>query len=694
MPILQRRSSSYESNSSERLVRVGTYFEDFQRNGDGWKARCPVHDDSTPSLSISEGQDGRILLHCHAGCETSHVLRAVGLSFADLGPGPHIVATYDYRDATGELRYQVVRYEPKGFRQRCPKFGGGWQWSVKDVQRVLYRLPELLAAKPSMTVFVVEGEKDADRLAKLGLVATTSVGGAGKWHAEYNQYLAGRKVVVLPDNDEPGRDHAQRVAASLRGVAASVKVLALPGLPPKGDVSDWLDKGGTPKNLMTLAAKAPEHAGGTYRECKGEGIPGTYRKFKQGDIAAALASLKSRFRRHYYYSDDTVIDLVLGVVAGNHLDSDPLWIHLISAPSGGKTELLYAIFGCDQTYFLSDFTAAALISGYKDPLRDSPPSDDPDAAGDETPSSDSPENDYSLLPKLDGKVVVTKDFSVIHDKPSETRAQILSILRDVYDGYASRALGNCEPKGYHARFNYLTGMTPDIEKSWSLNTLGERFLMYRIGIEDRREHARRSLRNANKSASIRAELQQAVKEFVGRIPKSTPSVGGAMEDRILDLADLLSTCRTYVHRERNDDLICLPQAELASRVAKQLLRVGQSVSIVRGKLQVTDEEFLLMKRIALDSLPTNRRQLLAVLWAHRAKPEPLQTFQDKVSRLAKNTIRRELDNLFQLGVVTRSQIQRSITIGKKPAGATRKDVFHLSKTFTRYCENVGGIPPC
>jgi hypothetical protein len=300
--------------------------------------------------------------------------------------------------------------------------------------------------------------------------------------------------------------------------------------------------------------------------------------------------------------------------------------------------------------------------------------------------------DYSLLPKLDGKVVVTKDFTVVHNKPSETRSQILSILRDVYDGYASRALGNCQPKGFHSRFNYLTGMTPDIEKSWSLNTLGERFLLYRIQIKDRREHARRSLRNANKSASIRKELQQAVKEFIDQLPRVTPSVGTAMEEKILDLADLLSTCRTYVHRERNDELTCLPQAELASRVAKQLLRVGQSVALVRGKKSVTDDEFSIMKRIALDSLPTNRRLLLLALWEFRAQPKPLGTFQQQVSRLAPTTIRRELDNLFQLNVVSRIKTQVPVTIGEKKIGATTKDFFQLSKTFAGFCKNIGGIP--
>src|SRR5262249_4725641 len=122
------------------------------------------------------------------------------------------------------------------------------------VERVLYRLPELLAAAPSVSVFVCEGEKDADALAGLGLVATTNPGGAGKWRWEYNEPLHGRVVVLLPDNDKAGRQHAEVVTRSLQGIATTVKVVALPGLPEKGDLSDWLTAGGTRESLERLVA--------------------------------------------------------------------------------------------------------------------------------------------------------------------------------------------------------------------------------------------------------------------------------------------------------------------------------------------------------------------------------------------------------------------------------------------------------
>ena len=172
------------------------------------------------------------------------------------GPVHRNPATYDYRNEAGELLLQVVRYEPKIFKQRRPKPDGGWVWSVKGVPVVPYLLPRLLA-EPQRPVFVVEGEKDADSLAGIGVLATCNAGGAGKWTVEHAEFLRGRNVVIVPDNDDAGRNHAAQVVQSLHGIAASVRVVELPDLPPKGDVSDWINAGGTKEDLKQLANASP-----------------------------------------------------------------------------------------------------------------------------------------------------------------------------------------------------------------------------------------------------------------------------------------------------------------------------------------------------------------------------------------------------------------------------------------------------
>jgi hypothetical protein len=189
-----------------------------------------------------------------------------------------IVATYDYTSADGELLFQVCRFDPKDFRPRRPDGPSGWSWSLSGVERVLYRLPQLIEAiAAGRTIYIVEGEKSADRLTTMGLDATCSPGGAGKWQKSYNGNLRGARVVILPDNDPQkthkdgtplfhpdgrpvfaGQDHAADIAKSLHGVAAAVRVVMLPGLPLKGDVFDWLDAGGTVAELEALAPPEAE----------------------------------------------------------------------------------------------------------------------------------------------------------------------------------------------------------------------------------------------------------------------------------------------------------------------------------------------------------------------------------------------------------------------------------------------------
>lgn len=244
---------------------------------------CPFHDDKTASFQVSTDHG-----YCHAGCTPPRGngtrwsvldlwMEAQGADFKtaalELAEKYGIVAepeqkrsrepvaTYDYHDEDGKLLFQVCRFEPKDFRQRRPN-GTGWTWALSDTRRVLYRLPEVLE---SDTVWLCEGEKDAESLAALGLCGTTSPQGAGKWPGLVDKYhihepLRDKIICILPDNDQAGRDHAREVAASLHGFAASVKILNLADLPEKGDVSDFIQMHGADarKKLEEIAAETAE----------------------------------------------------------------------------------------------------------------------------------------------------------------------------------------------------------------------------------------------------------------------------------------------------------------------------------------------------------------------------------------------------------------------------------------------------
>jgi hypothetical protein len=218
--------------------------EDVTTASGGVKARCPAHDDKVASLSVSEGEDGKLLVFCHASCDVADVVEALGLTIRDIcGGEPPVrkeVARYVYRDGGGNPVFTKIRFKPKDFVIEG------------NAQALLYRLPEILAAPPVKTVLWVEGEKAADRLHEEGLLATT-LGGAAKSPDKAVKVLRGRRVVILPDNDQPGRDHAETVSRCLKAAGVqSVRVLNLAGIPHKGDVCDWLDSGRTVEELQVF----------------------------------------------------------------------------------------------------------------------------------------------------------------------------------------------------------------------------------------------------------------------------------------------------------------------------------------------------------------------------------------------------------------------------------------------------------
>ncbi len=240
-----------------------------KRQGREWRAKCPVHKGTRLSFAINaETGCAQCFSECGRGWDlvaleqeltgadfkgaVATLESIVGRPLAN-GNGasrPAIVATYDYTDESGALLSQVVRYVPKDFRQRRPDGRGGWIWNLEGVRPVPYRLPDVLAASE---LLIVEGERDADTARRLGFTATCNAQGAGKWRAEYSQYLAGKRVTIIPDADDPGRKHALQVAGTLIGTAAAVAILEL----PRGkDLTEWVQAGGTREQLAGLVAGA------------------------------------------------------------------------------------------------------------------------------------------------------------------------------------------------------------------------------------------------------------------------------------------------------------------------------------------------------------------------------------------------------------------------------------------------------
>ncbi len=236
-------------------------------HGDQGSCRCPLPNhgsqDRHPSFSVNAAK-GTFFCHkegINGGLSklaqlTGHALPEVAIQSPNGRMVRQIAATYDYVNAEDQLCYQVVRMQPKNFRIRRPDPAqrGAWIWNMGECEALPYRLPGLLRGiAAGETVFVVEGEKDADALTALGLTATTNHGGAGKWtHACSRHFAAGAQVVVIADNDSPGQAHAKSVAGKLQERGCEVHILQLDDLPEKGDVSDWIERGGTRDELLRL----------------------------------------------------------------------------------------------------------------------------------------------------------------------------------------------------------------------------------------------------------------------------------------------------------------------------------------------------------------------------------------------------------------------------------------------------------
>lgn len=226
-----------------------TAFEGVKSTGqDKWQCRCPSHEDGTASLSITKTPD-KWLLFCHANCTYESIVAAAGLLPADMIRKDEPVyvqrdVEYKYTDEHGKHLYSAIRKPlPDGRKKFVQKQANG-EWSMAGVTRVLYNLPEVVKAS---VVFVVEGEKDVETLRNVGLVATTNVGGAGKFLQSYSRWLDGKTVYILPDNDDPGKKHAQDV----RSILGHGTIVDLP-VGHKEDITDWFSAGFGKDDLQKL----------------------------------------------------------------------------------------------------------------------------------------------------------------------------------------------------------------------------------------------------------------------------------------------------------------------------------------------------------------------------------------------------------------------------------------------------------
>lgn len=434
-------------------------------------------------------------------------------------------------------------------------------------------------------IFVAEGEWDAmvlyEMISSLGLsgIGLIGVPGAGTFKQEVLPYLNGKKVHLLYDNDEAGQKGMEKAAVLLADVAREIFALHWPeGTADGCDIRDIRKAQKTPEKLYEFISENLAPVSVTTSAAEGP-------KFT-GEIVKAT-EVYDMFKKHLHIPDTTLLDVVFGTVLANRLPGDPLWMFVVAPPGATKTEPLLAFSGANVIEILSTLTPHTLISG----------------------TNFGGGGDPSLVPKLNGKVLIIKDFTTILTMPVTEREEIFGILRDVYDGECSKPFGNGIFRKYKSKFGILAAVTPVIEMFTEEHAaLGERFLRWRnyvpTSLDARRVYIKKAISNVGKEVEIRADLVEITHRVLEANYDIVPEVPDKFAEKIICLAQLVAILRGTVTREKyTKEITHKPFIELGTRVSKQLVKLMLGVAIFRQKDKVDASDYRVAVQVARSSVP-------------------------------------------------------------------------------------------
>jgi hypothetical protein len=330
--------------------------------------------------------------------------------------------------------------------------------------------------------------------------------------------------------------------------------------------------------------------------------------------------------------DEDLIDFCLAVYKSHGIPGDPLWGIIIDASGGGKTELLRAFRPLKNTFFLSKLSERTLVSGYRDPKNPQDP---------------------SLLPKLNGKVLIIKDLAPLLSMRRESRNMVIADLRDAYDGFTDQGLGNLGHVGYTSRFTLLAASTLAIERSDAVDQeLGERFIKIRARGDGNRKKVEQAICNIGSDDTVRKQIEGTICSFLDAVPAaSNMAIPSAMQGELADLADFTARARSCVVRNRGGDIQYVPRPEVGTRLGKELGKLLLSLALVRGKSMPNHDDLLTVRRVAEDCLPPNRLAVITLLRTDDSAP--LRLIQD-ATHLPYSTARRTLEDLEALRLVIKT----------------------------------------
>lgn len=367
------------------------------------------------------------------------------------------------------------------------------------------------------------------------------------------------------------------------------------------------------------------------------------------ELKYPIGELKKIVHKHLYLEDDRIIDIIFAVYLANRFDAEPLWLILVSPPSTAKTECLNPLDGHDDFYFLSTLTPSTFISG-KNTGKNKPPA--------------------SLLPKIDGKTLVFKDFTTVLSMRYEQQVEILSQLREIYDGHFTKAFGTGVVFDWHGKIGFLAACTPIYDKHYRvIGSMGDRFLLYRTPKVDSFKMGMTAQRNVGGESSMRGEIKDAYFRFLEQFD----GLGDLKfeHDEVIDQQIVYMSCfcaiaRCPVDRDYKGDTIEYdPEPEGPARLVKQLTQIGMGLALVAGKNIIDEEVFETVKKIGRDLISAPRLKILQSLYDARATEQgdswiTTRGVADAVSKPT-NTVKRYLEDLMIVGALRRKQESESQT---------------------------------
>src|SRR3990167_377867 len=347
-----------------------------------------------------------------------------------------------------------------------------------------------------------------------------------------------------------------------------------------------------------------------------------------------FAELEAKFNEVLLIEDKGIVKLLTGIYIGNFLNADPVWVLLSGASGGGKTEFIQSFKKCKSVLTISSLTPQTFASGM------------------------SGKKDVSLLTNL-GKepwVFTFKDFTTILQMNKDGQKEIMSQLREIYDGNYKKIFGTGKNVDWKGKIGFIAGTTPIVDMTLAgFSSMGERFIQYRLEQPDRKEDTRRSMKNTNKMTQYREELQNAFAGYMKTVvyPENPPELPEEISEEIVGIANFVTLARSPVIRgfDTKNEIVYKPESEMPTRMANQLRTILQSFMVINGG-EILDIDKKIIHKIAFDSISQTRRIVLRGL--ARFNPNEIETAElATLLGYPTETIKKYVEDLAMLGVVKR-----------------------------------------